>query len=71
MHLYIYIDNCITVGPPNFFLTCALTPLFEAATFVQKRKRNMKDNQLNQREAMGDLLDAFIEVCINPWPLQL
>lgn len=37
---------------------------FEAATSVPKRKRNMKD--LNKKEAAGDLLDAFTEVCVSP-----
>lgn len=50
------------------FLLCIFHPLLQAATFVQKRKRNIKD--LNKREAMGDLLDAFIEVRINPQHLQ-
>lgn len=50
------------------FLLCIFHPLLQVATFLQKRKRNVKD--LNKREAMGDLLDAFIEVCINPQHLQ-
>lgn len=33
-----------------------------AAVSVPKKKRKMKD--LNKKEAVGDLLDAFKEVCV-------
>lgn len=36
--------------------------LFIAAVSVPKKKRKMKD--LNKKEAVGDLLDAFKEVCV-------
>lgn len=35
----------------------------EAATSVPKKRKNMKE--LNKKEAIGDLLDAFTEVCIS------
>lgn len=34
----------------------------EAATSVPKKRKNMKE--FNKKEAIGDLLDAFTEVCI-------
>lgn len=36
--------------------------LLVAAVSVPKKKRKMKD--LNKKEAVGDLLDAFKEVCV-------
>lgn len=36
----------------------------EIATSVPKRKKNMKD--LNKKEAAGELLHAFTEVCVRP-----
>lgn len=35
----------------------------EAATSVPKKRKNMKE--FNKKEAIGDLLDAFTEVCIS------
>lgn len=39
-----------------------LCPFLEAATSVPKKRRNMKE--LKKIGAIGDLLDAFTEVCI-------
>lgn len=39
---------------------CACLPV--AAVSVPKKKRKIKD--LNKKEAVGDLLDAFKEVCV-------
>uniref|UniRef100_A0AAQ4PTP9 Eukaryotic translation initiation factor 4 gamma, 1a n=1 Tax=Gasterosteus aculeatus aculeatus TaxID=481459 RepID=A0AAQ4PTP9_GASAC len=36
----------------------------QAATSVPKKRKNMKE--LNKKEAIGDLLDAFTEVCNSP-----
>lgn len=36
--------------------------VFKAATSVPKKRKNMKE--FNKKEAIGDLLDAFTEVCI-------
>lgn len=43
---------------------CIFLFFLEVATSVPKRKKNMKD--LNKKEAVGDLLDAFTEVCVSP-----
>lgn len=42
----------------------SLRPFLEAAMSVPKKRKNMKE--LNKKEAIGDLLDAFTEVCIGP-----
>ena len=36
-----------------------------AAVSVPKKKRKMKE--LNKKETVGDLLDAFKEVCVLSW----
>uniref|UniRef100_A0A3B4WYX0 Eukaryotic translation initiation factor 4 gamma, 1a n=1 Tax=Seriola lalandi dorsalis TaxID=1841481 RepID=A0A3B4WYX0_SERLL len=46
-------------APPASILMSALYPFFEAATSVPKKRKNMKE--LNKKEAIGDLLDAFTE----------
>uniref|UniRef100_A0A4W6DU63 Eukaryotic translation initiation factor 4 gamma, 1a n=1 Tax=Lates calcarifer TaxID=8187 RepID=A0A4W6DU63_LATCA len=51
-------------GPTEESTMQALYPFFKAATSVPKKRKNMKE--LNKKEAIGDLLDAFTEVCINP-----
>uniref|UniRef100_A0A7N8YFN4 Eukaryotic translation initiation factor 4 gamma, 1a n=1 Tax=Mastacembelus armatus TaxID=205130 RepID=A0A7N8YFN4_9TELE len=46
-------------GPP----TSVSCPTMQAAMSVPKKKKNMKE--FNKKEAIGDLLDAFKEVCIS------
>uniref|UniRef100_A0A8C5H6E8 Eukaryotic translation initiation factor 4 gamma 1-like n=1 Tax=Gouania willdenowi TaxID=441366 RepID=A0A8C5H6E8_GOUWI len=41
-----------------------VVPVADTAVSVPKKKRKMKD--LNKKEAVGDLLDAFKEVCLQP-----
>lgn len=44
------------------FLLFTLLPLLPVAVSVPKKKRRMKE--LNKKEAVGDLLDAFKEVSV-------
>lgn len=45
-------------------LMSTLFPFLEAAMSVPKKRKNMKE--LKKKEAIGNLLDAFTEVCISP-----
>uniref|UniRef100_A0AAQ5ZXS5 Eukaryotic translation initiation factor 4 gamma, 1a n=1 Tax=Amphiprion ocellaris TaxID=80972 RepID=A0AAQ5ZXS5_AMPOC len=46
---------------PPASVSCPEESTMQAATSVPKKKKNMKE--LNKKEAIGDLLDAFTEVC--------
>uniref|UniRef100_A0AAQ5X2W3 Eukaryotic translation initiation factor 4 gamma, 1a n=1 Tax=Amphiprion ocellaris TaxID=80972 RepID=A0AAQ5X2W3_AMPOC len=47
---------------PPASVSCPEESTMQAATSVPKKKKNMKE--LNKKEAIGDLLDAFTEVCV-------
>nr|XP_057935680.1 eukaryotic translation initiation factor 4 gamma 1-like isoform X2 [Doryrhamphus excisus] len=58
----------MVIGPPQIVPTALVETTMQAAVSVPKKKRKMKD--LNKKEAVGDLLDAFKEekVVVPPAP---
>lgn len=56
------------LGGLGRFLLFTLLPLLPVAMSVPKKKRRMKE--LNKKEAVGDLLDAFKEVSVVPGCLE-
>uniref|UniRef100_A0A3Q0S2G9 Eukaryotic translation initiation factor 4 gamma, 1a n=1 Tax=Amphilophus citrinellus TaxID=61819 RepID=A0A3Q0S2G9_AMPCI len=53
---------------PPASVSCPEEPTMQAATSVPKKRKNMKE--LNKKEAIGNLLDAFTEVCVTPAPAE-